>query len=284
MAARPGPVDRVRERISRDCGRGTAAAIPAGYQRLGRVLIVRLPESVRGSFGRIGAAYASELGVETVLRPSGPIEGEYRHPRLERLFGTETETEVREHGSRYRFDAAEVMFARGNKTERARIGALCRSGERVFDLFAGIGYFTIPAARSHPTVRVTAIEANSAAFRYLVENVALNGVGGQVTALRGDNRTLNLPLGQADRVLLGYLPTALPFVPRAIQLLRPEGGALHVHTVVDARGGTRDAIESVRAITGRTGAAITVCEARIVKPYGPGRSHAVVDVRIGIRP
>jgi tRNA wybutosine-synthesizing protein 2 len=281
MAVRRAPIDRVRERVRRECGPEVAGGIPAGYQRLGRVLVVRLPEAMRNSFGPIGAAYAEELGIETVLRPSGPIEGEYRHPRLERLFGTDTVTEVREHGSRYRFDAAEVMFARGNKTERARIGALCRPNERVVDLFAGIGYFTIPAARSHASVRVTAVEANPVSFEYLVENVALNGVAGQVTALRGDNRTLDLPLGEADRVLLGYLPTALPFVPRGVGLVRPEGGALHVHTVVDARGGARDAVESVRAILGRLGRTISACDGRIVKPYGPGRSHAVVDAQIG---
>lgn len=52
---------------------------------------------------------------------------------------------VTENCIRQSFDLERVMFSRGNVTEKIRFGALVQAGERVLDLYAGIGYFTLPA-------------------------------------------------------------------------------------------------------------------------------------------
>jgi tRNA wybutosine-synthesizing protein 2 len=278
--ASTGPVERVRRRLQRAGHPGAAGALPRGYTRLGRVLLVRLPENLRPEFRLIGRAYADELGVGSVLRHAGPVLGEYRQPQLEVIFGTDSETEVLEHGVRWRFDAARILFARGNKSERARAGAGLRPGSHVIDLFAGIGYFAIPAALAQPSVRVTAAEANPLAYRYLLENLGLNRVSERVRALLGDNRELPLPLASADRVLLGFLPSAIPWLDRALPLLRPEGGTLIVHLVTDSNRGAGGAAEKVRTRLERLGVAGSELVARVVKPYGPGRVHAVVEARI----
>jgi tRNA wybutosine-synthesizing protein 2 len=280
MAPRDGPVDRVRRAVARELGAAVAAQVPRGYTRLGCVLVVRLPEALRPAFPALGRAYAEEFGVRSVLRPAGGVEGEFRHPRLERIHGEPTETEVVEHGTRFRFDPERIMFARGNKTERARIAALVAPGERVYDLFAGIGYFAIPIARRDPTIRVVAVEANALSFGYLTENVARNGVGERVTPIRGDNRVVPLPPGPADRVVLGYLPSALPYLPRAIELLGDHPGTVHVHLVANVRDGVAGARAEVAEALARYGAEVERLEGRAVKPYGPGRVHVVIDARV----
>jgi tRNA wybutosine-synthesizing protein 2 len=275
------PTERVRDRLRAVAGPTVAGWMPRGYQRLGRVLLVRLPPVLRPFFPTIGSAWQLELGVTTVLVPSGPIEGEYRVPRLERIAGDETLTEVSEQGVRWRFDAAQIMFAAGNRTERARVGRLVQPGETVVDLFAGIGYFSIPAARLGKARRVFAVEKNPVAVRYLRENVALNRVADRVAVVAGDNRTVPLPRGEGDRVFLGYLPTAVPWIPRALETLRPEGGWLHVHLVADAHHAQERAVESVeRALLDAGAARNAPSVAREVKPYGPGRTHVVVDARV----
>jgi tRNA wybutosine-synthesizing protein 2 len=173
------------------------------------------------------------------------------------------------------------MFARGNKTERARAGAVCRPGELVVDLFAGIGYFALPAAHSHPSVRVVGVEANPLAYQYLIENIRLNHLDGRVTGLLGDNRQVPLPWGEADRVFLGYLPSAIPSIDLAQRVLRPKGGHLHVHLVVDSRRARSQAAEAVLAALAPTGRKAAQLDVREVKPYGPGRTHCVVDVSVG---
>jgi tRNA wybutosine-synthesizing protein 2 len=255
--------------------------MPSGYQRLGRVLLLRLPERYRPYFPLLGSAWREELGVATVLTQVGPVEGELRRPRVERIAGDGSETEVVEHGIRWRFDAGELMFAAGNRTERQRAGRLVRPQETVVDLFAGIGYFAIPAAVVGRARRVVAVEKNPLAYRYLLENAERNSVADRIDGRLGDNRTVPIERGAAERVFLGFLPDAVPWIPRAIELLRPGGGWLHVHTVADARGALDEAITRVsHAATAGGASRLEPLRAREVKPYGPGRTHVVVDARL----
>jgi tRNA wybutosine-synthesizing protein 2 len=275
------PADRVRDRLRAVAGEDVADALPSGYQRMGRVLLLRLPAEYRPYFPLLGRAWRKELGVATVLVRVGPIDGELRRPQVERIAGTDTETEVVEHGIRWRFDAARIMFAAGNRTERHRAGMLVQPNETVVDLFAGIGYFTIPAAVRGHAARVTSVEKNPVAYHYLQQNVERNAAGGRVVCVLGDNRTVPLERHGADRVFLGYLPDATPWVPTAVELVRPEGGWIHVHTVADARTALTDARRRVEGAVVAAGAAVREPSvAREVKPYGPGRTHVVVDVRL----
>jgi tRNA wybutosine-synthesizing protein 2 len=279
------PVERVRRRLSGSLGPAVADSLPGGFQRLGGVVVVRLPESLRPHFPEIGAAYLHEFRARAVLRRRGGSVGEFRLPEVEPIAGHGTETVVVEHGVRYHFDAARVMFAAGNHSERARAGRLVRPGETVVDLFAGIGYFALPAAVHGQAARVHACEANPVAFRYLEENAARNGVSERLSAHRGDNREAPIAAGSGDRVFLGLLPESLPWVPRALDLLAPGGGWLHVHRLT----GTRDAPDApagpVLDLVGRAGREVVAASVHVVKPYGPGRDHVVVDVEVGpVRP
>ncbi len=285
MRERAGaPAERVRRRVARAAGPSVACRLPDGYHRLGRVLVLRLDESLRPQFGLIGEAWREELGVGAVLRRAGEAAGELRLPRFERIAGTDAETEVVEYGVRYRLDAERLLFARGNRAERHRAGAVTRPGEVVADLFAGIGYFALPAAVHGRAARVWAVEKNPLAFRYLVENAARNGVADRIRPLRGDNREVELPAAAFDRVFLGYLPSAVPWVGRAVELLRPAGGTVHVHLAVGTREGRPGAEAEVGAALARAGAPAEALTSRTVKAYGPGKEHVVVDARVGSRP
>lgn len=259
--------------------------MPPGYHRMGRVLLVRLPRELLAYGDTIGSAWKRELGVETVLAQNGPVEGELRRPRVQVLAGTETTTEVVEHGVRYRFDAAEVMFATGNRTERQRIAKEVAPGEVVVDLFAGIGYFILPIATQARPAVVWAVEKNPVSYRYLRENLVRNAVAVPVETLLGDNRAVALPRKAADRLILGYLPDSRPWIGRALELARPDGAWLHVHLVHDVRLGPSTAARTVEeAVRSHGGEPVGPGVAREVKPYGPGRSHVVVDVRARPQP
>ena len=98
-----------------------------------------------------------------------------RTPRTELLHGTAGEVRHRESGYTYILDPQKVMFSMGNRNEKTRIAGLIRAGsghERVADMFAGIGYFTIPMAGAG--ARVHAMEINPVAFGYLERNIREN--------------------------------------------------------------------------------------------------------------
>ncbi len=277
--SRVPPAERVRRRLAEVAGERVARTMPSGYHRMGRVLLLQRPESLAPYDALLGRAWQEELGVETVLVKAGPIDGELRTPRVRCIAGARTETEVVEHGVRWRFDAARVMFAAGNRSERLRAGRLVQRGEVVADLFAGIGYFSIPAALPGRATRVWAVEKNPVSVRYLIENATLNGVAERVTIVPGDNRAVALPVRSFDRVFLGYLPSALPWLAGALPLLRPTGGWLHVHAVADVRSPLAEVARGVERSLESAGARpLAPAHARPVKPYGPGRNHVVVDV------
>ncbi len=281
MPARPPrpPVERIRDRLAREIG-DRARDLPRGYQRLGDVVLLRLPVSLEAHGRRIGELFQEELHVHTVLALEGGYEGELRHPRTRRLVGEGSETVHQEEGVRWHLDPAEVMFASGNRLERRRAGAVVRPGERVADLFAGIGYFTVHAAKFGRPERVEAVEKNPRAYAFLLRNLEENGVQDRVRPHLGDNREVELPLASFDRIFLGLLPSAIPFVPRALGLLAPQGGWLHVHLVVSAPRALEEASERVGgAIRAEGGILLAEPIPRVVKPYGPSRSHVVVDAR-----
>lgn len=278
---RSSPADRVRRRLAAVAGERASRAMPSGYHRFGQVLVIQRPEVLAPYDSLIGTAWQEELGVETVLVKSGPVEGELRVPRVRCVAGERTDTEVVEHGVRWRFDAARIMFAVGNRAERLRARRLVRPGETVADLFAGIGYFAVPAALSGRATRVWAVEKNPLSVRYLRENAVLNGVADRIVVVPGDNRRVLLPSEAFDRVFLGFLPSAIPWIPLSVPLLRPAGGWLHVHTVADVRPPLSDTAALVERSVEAAGARPTEpARARVVKPYGPGRNHLVVDVRL----
>ncbi|PSP46575.1 class I SAM-dependent methyltransferase family protein, partial [Halobacteriales archaeon QH_6_66_25] len=158
---------------------------PGSWAVIGSVVLVAVGDAPRPE--EVGEALLAMHGeADTVLAREG-IDGEHREPSVTVLAGEgDTETVHREHGTEYAMDLAEVMFSSGNKAERARMGEVVSEGERVADMFAGIGYFTLPMARAG--AEVTAVERNPASFEYLVENVVRNGVQETVETYRADCR------------------------------------------------------------------------------------------------
>jgi tRNA wybutosine-synthesizing protein 2 len=255
------------------------AALPRRWQRLGRVLVLPLPDALEPWKREIAEAYARELGCEAVVRDTGPIEGAHREPRRELLWGQGTETIVTEGRVRFALDAARLMWSQGNVHERQRIPGLVRPGEVVVDLFAGVGYFSVPIAARAAPWRVVACEENPVAFEYLQRTVALNKVEDIVEPRLGDCREV-APRGEADRVLMGYTVETQEFLPTALAALKPEGGTLHYHEACPAHLWRERPWSRVREAAEGTGRSAKLAGQRVVKNYAPGMVHAVVDAEV----
>lgn len=195
------------------------------------------------------------------------IDGVKRLPDVEVLFGEPHLVCHHENGLHYWLNPAEVMFAQGNLEERARMGRAVRPGERVADMFAGIGYFTLPMAAAGASVH--ALEINPVSFGYLRRNVEENGLDERVRAECGDCR--DLLSGTYDRIVMGHFE-APTFLSSALAHAGP-GTVLHIHALGDTGAG----IEGVVAAAGFSASLRT----RKVKKYGPHIWHVVHDVVLG---
>ena len=67
-----------------------------------------------------------------------------RDSQAELLLGANGWVQHKEGGVLYSLDVTKCMFSSGNTTVRQRMGQLDCSGETVLDLYAGIGYYTLP--------------------------------------------------------------------------------------------------------------------------------------------
>ncbi|KAL9190037.1 hypothetical protein ACHAXT_007248 [Thalassiosira profunda] len=208
---------------------------------------------------------------------------------------------VTEHGIRQSFDLSRVMFSRGNVTEKKRFGALVRPGERVLDMYAGIGYYTLPALVHGKAGHVTACEWNPHALEALRYNLRANGVEDGATMLEGDcrvslqghieqSRDASDESNQFDRISLGLLPSSEGGWAAAVACLRRgTGGWLHVHGNVPTAERTNWAHWLVRSLADIAHEAqanewIAVCaHVEKVKSFAPKVDHVVADVFVGPR-
>lgn len=253
--------------------------LPDRWERLGRVLVLRLPGRLVGRSAEVARAYAGALGVETVLRDMSGSRGSLREPTMEVLLGSGTETVHTENRVRYCFDAARIMFSSGNMAERARMGKAVGRGETVVDMFAGIGYFTLQMAVHARPKAVFACEMNPVSFQYLLKNLRLNRAGRVVIPLEGDCRKV-APEGIADRVVMGHFDS-LEFVPKALRVLRPEGGMLHVHCLCRKDRIPDEAWDRVRKRVEDGGRRGELVHCERVKSFKPRVWHIVLDVKVG---
>jgi len=272
--ARIGPIEAIR----------AAAAIPESlkehlpdkWELFGDVAVIRFGSELDEHEAEIGRVYASVLGMKTVLRDAGGISGDLRMPVTRRLFGTDTVALHKENGVLFRFDAERIMFSSGNIDERMHMATVRCDGETVVDMFAGIGYFSVPLAVYQRPRKIVACELNPVAHSYLVENVSLNKVSGIVEPVLGDNRGLQ---GEAfaDRVIMGYVKTTHEFLPTAMRLVK-DGGIIHYHeTCPNELLPSRPLRRLTESAGGRK---VEVLRMKEIKSYAPGVSHVVVDAKI----
>jgi len=251
------------------------ALLPDKYERLGHVIVLRLPDQLLPYRQEIAAAYALVLKAKTVLLEKGIIRGVERRPDMELLFGTETETTHSESGILYRLDPTKVMFSSGNFDEKLRMASLDCRGETVVDMFAGIGYFTMPLAAKARAEKVIACEINPDAIGFLKKNIELNHVADRVTVFEGDNRQLPGEMF-ADRVVMGYVNVTWQFLPKAFSMVK-RGGIIHYQDTCSIDRIPDGLIENVRKGSG--GRPFEILRIKEVKAYAPSISHMVLDVR-----
>jgi tRNA wybutosine-synthesizing protein 2 len=247
---------------------------PSSWAVIGTVVLVDIGDAPRPD--EVGEALLDlHANADTVLARHG-IDGTQREPDVAVIAGAgDTETIHTEHGTRYALDLAEVMFSPGNKAERKRMGDVVAEGDRVFDMFAGVGYFTLPMARAG--ARVTAAEINPASFRYLLENAKLNDVHQRVDLYRADCRDVADGV-EADRIVMGYYD-AHEYLDAALSALEP-GGIVHMHEATPESLVYDRPVDRLTAAAADRDRAVEILDRRKVKGYSEGVAHVVVDARV----
>jgi tRNA G37 N-methylase Trm5 len=199
---------------------------------------------------------------------------------------------VTEQGIKQSLDMTRVMFSRGNVSEKIRFGKVVREGDKVLDMYTGIGYYTLPALIHGRASYVYACEWNPHAIRALRYNIQDNHVEDRVTVLEGDCRVSaeeNNLVDMFDRVSLGLLPSSEGGWKTAVRALkRSTGGWLHVHANVAEKEKKiwtfwlcRSLLDLVQEEHISDEWVVLCDHVERVKSFAPTVSHYVADVFVG---
>uniref|UniRef100_A0A915PS11 tRNA(Phe) (4-demethylwyosine(37)-C(7)) aminocarboxypropyltransferase n=1 Tax=Setaria digitata TaxID=48799 RepID=A0A915PS11_9BILA len=160
------------------------------------------------------------------------IEGDDFHgPHIDLLHGKDGWVEHIDGDIRFFYEVTKCFFNVDNASEKQRISQFDCHQEVVTDMFAGIGYYTLPYLISAHAKHVYAIDWNEDAIEALQRGLQNNGVQDRCTVIHGDARKV-APQGIADRVNLGLIPSSRPYWLAACKCLKATGGILHIHEAV----------------------------------------------------
>ena len=260
--------------------------LPRGFQTLGKVIILKLhPNLIKHK--EVIAHKSMDLlpAMESVYLNKGIIKGSFRTPEnIEYVAGKEDPIVIhKEHGVSYKFDFTKIMFSQGNLAERKHLATLVKEGEIIVDMFAGIGYFSLPIAKIAKPRKIYCIEINPLSSKFLSENIKLNHLEDKITPINGDCKKEVLRLAKkgvrADRVIMGVFPAPKEYIKEALALVKEDGTFYHYEGVVD-KDNYLSLYKEFEEIVKGNQLRSKLVDKRFVKSYGPNLYHVVLDIHV----
>lgn len=275
----------LREAMSTKLPEALTSKLPRSFDVIGDIAILDLPDELEPIAHLVGKAIL-ELNphLRLVVRKSSDISGTYRTRRFIKIAGLGgTETIYREYSNLLRLDIASVYFSPRLAHERMRVASQVNYGERVLDMFTGVGPYSILIAKTQPNSVIYSIDINPEAFRYLRENILLNHVADRVVPILGDARTIVTRSLQkvTSRVIMNLPSESIKYVDAALNALQDGGGVVHFYAFTSRNETIDHVVDSVRTEVERHGKKIrSLLHASVLKEVAPNRIQIAMDLDV----
>jgi tRNA (guanine37-N1)-methyltransferase len=254
----------------------------SAFDQIGDIIIVRIPDSLLPKKKLIGETLLNEVKIiKSVFYQASPVEGDFRTRNLEILAGEDkTETEYKEFGCKFVVDVANAFFSPRLSTERERIANLIQDGETMVNMFAGVGMFSIMAAKKKKCT-VYSIDINPVASKLCEKNIQQNKLAGKVISINGEtSKIVDEELqDKADRTLMLLPERSDEFLDSAIKTTK-NGGIIHYYSHIHADKKSDAGKLSEKHYLDVTPVKSKILTSKIVRPVGPRYYQTVVDVKI----
>ncbi|TFG16013.1 MAG: class I SAM-dependent methyltransferase family protein [Promethearchaeota archaeon] len=278
--------DKLKEKLKANLTDEELSVLPSGFQTIGKIMIIKLNPLLIEKRNLIGKA-CLELNpyIKSVYINLGKVTGTFREPeKIELIAGVEDPiTEHKEHGVIYRFNVKKIMFSKGNINERKFLATLVSDNEIIVDMFAGIGYFSLPIAKHAHPKQIYSIELNPFSYNFFVENIKINHLQKIITPILGDSKEEVLKLSEcgirADRVIMGIFPAPKEYIREALTLTKTKGTIFHYEGVVEKQEYV-NLYNEFNHIAKDNGFTCELLSHRFVKSYGPNIYHVVLDIKV----
>jgi len=276
--------EKLKEHLKDKLSEEELSILPRGFQTLGKIIILKLNPKLNEKKKEIGGACLELFPkIKSIYLNRGRIVGSFREPENIELIVGENNPIVdhKEHDVIYRFDITKIMFSKGNLNERKYLATLVKSGEIIVDMFAGIGYFSLPIAKHSNVERIYSIELNPESYKYLEENIKLNHLEQKIVPIKGDCSVEVVKFSEsgirADRIIMGVFPAPKDYIEEALSLVKDKGTMFHYEGVVE-KNNFIALFEEFKEIALNEGYNCELNSHRFVKSYGPYLYHTVLDI------
>ncbi len=239
------------------------------WKKIGNILI--LDKNNNYNYNNL-KQIAQKHHVKTIIKIN-KIHGNKRQPQIQILYGEDTQTIHKENKCLFKLDLSQVMWSKGNTNERLRIAQLVKDNETIIDMFAGIGYFSIPIAVHANPQKIHSIEINPNSYKYLKENIKLNKIN-NINPILGDCKEIT-PHYKADRIIMGYIKTTHHYLKTAINSLN-KNGTIHYHETAPEKLIPTRPLNRIKKSTNRK---FKILNIQKIKKYSPGIYHIVIDAQ-----
>lgn len=258
-----------------------AENLKTSFDIIGDIVILEIPQELEKHKKEIGDAALKITKRKTAFMKKSAIQGITRTRELELIAGENNSiTTHKEHGTRLKLDVKQVYFSPRLATERKRISDLTKDGEEILDMFAGIGPFPIIIARNN-NVKITAIDINKIAIKYLKENTEKNKLkeNAEIIAICGDTRVVadkKLKNKKFDRLIMNLPGLAPEFLDVAISHVK-NGGTIHYYEFSE---GFSNGINKIQNEAKKQNKTVEILNTRKVKNVSPREWHVAIDAKI----
>ncbi|KAH9289627.1 hypothetical protein KI387_033744, partial [Taxus chinensis] len=163
--------------------------VPSSFETIGHIAHLNICENLLPYKHDIAKVIfdKNQPRIKTVVNKVGTISNEFRVPTFEILAGEgNLITEVKQYGATFRLDYGLVYWNSRLEHEHKRLVMLFQPGQIIFDMFAGVGPFAIPAAQRGCGVYANDLNPNCS--NYLRINAEQNKVNEKISVSNKDAR------------------------------------------------------------------------------------------------
>ena len=257
----------------------------SSFDIIGDITIIKIPEQLEDKKEILAKILINKIKtVNTVFQQISSVQGEYRTRKLSFLTGiNKTNTEYREHGCRFKVDVLNTYFSPRLSTERLRISQMINKKEKIINMFAGVGTYSIILAKKNPDCIVYSIDSNPDAHNLCIINSKLNKVQDRVIPILGNARLIidNHLKGKATRVLMPLPEQASEFIDSAIMALENNKGIIHYFAHIKANSKLHALEEGkINCHNNFKCYQYKLISGRVVREIGPRIYQTVFDLKI----
>ncbi|KAM8710076.1 hypothetical protein ACLKA7_016812 [Drosophila subpalustris] len=182
----------------------------SSFSRIGHIVHLNLRDHLLPYKQLIGEVLRDKLpNCRTVVNKASTIDNTYRNFQLELICGEpEYQVETKENGVPFEFDFSKVYWNPRLSTEHERIVKMLQPGDVLYDVFAGVGPFSVPAAKKR--CHVLANDLNPVSFQWLQHNAKRNKCLSHIKMFNKDGREFILNELREDLLQRWCTPAATP--------------------------------------------------------------------------